>query len=641
MAKNETEQVDVVVVGTGWNGLICGKTYLDFEPEASLLFLDQGNSIGGVWSEENIYPTLYAQIRYGQFEYSFYPMRREGITADGYISGGTINKYLNDFAETYGLARRTRLRTKVDQVSRIASPGSGAAEEAEYVWRLSIEGGHPIECKKLIYASGATSHPVIPSWPSSAGFNAPIIHSADTGKHLDLIRSIKRATVVGAAKSAYDTVFLLLDAGVKVDWIIREDDRGSGPLAIMPPTILGLVNTMDFVATRMVGVLGASIMAADGVGYQFFHKTLLGDALRRAFWKTVNIIAEHHAGYSWNANAKKLRPLPHGNGIFWASSGLGAASVPNYWKTFHSGSCTVHRTEIEHLGDGNTIRLRSGDEVTTDCLLLCTGFDKSYQPFSQKLQRQCDLAPDPDPHEAARWAKLDVAAEKTVDEMFPVLRRPPQSLIPAASDSSNKYGRGGQTKGKDGSKTLLHHGPNRHYRRLISPSLASQGDRSVIFPGFIHSIYTPLVSEVQALWGVAFLLDMLELPARGAMEDEVALWHAWSRKRYPTQGRKHAYSIYDFLSYIDILLKDLGINTRRRLNPLAHLLVPARPRDFRGLLEEFRRVRAGKFDKQGYRIKLLHEGGPGRVGGQHRVVDVVVAKAISLLGSFSDDGRKV
>lgn len=222
--------------------------------------------------------------------------------------------------------------------------------------------------------------------------------------------------------------------------------------------------------------------------------------------------------------------------------------MPNYWKTFHSGSCTVHRTEIEHLGGGNRIRLRSGDEVTTDCLLLCTGFDKSYQPFSPELQRQCDLAPDPEPHEAARWAKLDVAAEKTVDEVFPVLRKPPQSLLPAAFDSSSRYGRVGQTKDKDDSRTLLHHGPNRHYRRLISPSLASQGDRSVIFPGFIHSIYTPLVSEVQALWGVAFLLDMLELPNRGAMEDEVALWNAWSRKRYPTQGRKHAYSIYDFLS---------------------------------------------------------------------------------------------
>lgn len=58
----------------------------------------------------------------------------------------------------------------------------------------------------------------------------------------------KRVVVLGAAKSAYDTVFLLLKAGKKVDWIIRED--GSGPLAIMPPRILGIFNTVDVMATR-------------------------------------------------------------------------------------------------------------------------------------------------------------------------------------------------------------------------------------------------------------------------------------------------------------------------------------------------------------------------------------------------------
>ncbi len=318
--SSAVERVEVVVVGAGmyrsmltysptnanrvdkgWNGLISAKTYLDFRPLANLLILDEQASIGGVWSSEKIYPSLYAQIKHGLFEYSFYPMRHEGITEDGYVSGDTIHTYLHDFAQDYGLLRRTRLRTTVTNVSRLAN-GS---------WRLEVAGKAPIECAKLIYASGATSHPVIPAW-SKNNFNSPIIHSSETGTHLEQINSIQSATVVGGAKSAYDTVFLLLNAGKKVDWIIRED--GSGPLAIMPPTLLGLANTMDVVTTRFVALMGSCIMSTDGAGHQFLQRTTLGRFISWLFWIIINWIADRHAGYSKSENAKKLRPMPHGNG---------------------------------------------------------------------------------------------------------------------------------------------------------------------------------------------------------------------------------------------------------------------------------------------------------------------------------------
>lgn len=90
--------------------------------------------------------------------------------------------------------------------------------------------------------------------------------------------------------------------------------------------------------------------------------------------------------------------------------------------------------------------------------------------------------------------------------------------------------------------------PWRLYRRLISPNLTEAGDRSVIFPGQIHSVYTPLVAELQALWGIAFMLGWIDVPQREEQELEIATWNAWTRKRYLEQGRKHAYSIYDYLA---------------------------------------------------------------------------------------------
>ena len=118
----------------------------------------------------------------------------------------------------HGLTSRLQLETNVIEVARATS---GA-------WVLRTNNGPEIECNKLIWAVGPASSPVLPEWPRR-GFSSPVIHSAETGTHLDRIEGIKTATVVGGAKSSFDAVYMLLKRGKKVDWIIRED--GAGPLA--------------------------------------------------------------------------------------------------------------------------------------------------------------------------------------------------------------------------------------------------------------------------------------------------------------------------------------------------------------------------------------------------------------------------
>ncbi|KLU92408.1 hypothetical protein MAPG_11354 [Magnaporthiopsis poae ATCC 64411] len=564
----QAEQFDVAVVGAGWNGLISAKTYLDFCPSARLVIIDDQATVGGVWSRARIYPTLFAQIKHGMFEYSFYPMRHEGITEDGYVSGETIHQYLVDFAHDFGLAARSRLSTTV----------TGVVQLPDRRWRLEIAGSAPIECEKLIYASGAVSHPVMPTWPTASSFTAPIIHSYDVGTHLDQLKAadVGTATVVGGAKSSYDTVFLLLKAGKRVHWIIR--DSGGGPLAIMPPTLLGRFNTMDVLTMGITTMMGACVFNTDGPVLHFLQRTLLGRFLAWLYWYIVNWLADSHAGYSKSENARKLRPLPHGNGMFWGNAGVGAASVPHFWRTFHSGDCTVHRAGIASLGDGNTIQLDDGSApFKTDYMILCTGFDKSYHVFDDATLRRCGLAVIMGPPK-----KEDIVMtryNKRYELMF-------FRLINLA----------GLCAFQDTCYCVRQ--PNRHYRWLISPTLAAEGDRSVYFPGFIHSIYTPVVSETQALWGVAFLLGLLDLPSKPEMERDVATWNVWTRKRYVVQGPKNAYGIYDFISYINVLLKDLGVTVHhRRRNEgswLSRLFAPTYPTLYTGMQEEFRQLVAEK-----------------------------------------------
>lgn len=206
--------------------------------------------------------------------------------------------------------------------------------------------------------------------------------------------------------------------------------------------------------------------------------------------------------------------------------------MPDYWKVFHAGDCTVHRGEIDSLADNNTVVLRSGERFETETMIMCTGFNRASTPFGDDLKPVCGLSGGPPgSEEENRWASLEVEANDTVDELLPVLSKPPLALERSRLASKKQFD-----------------GPSRHYRRLISPYLAAEGDRSLFFLCMLHTVSTPLVVEMQSLWGVAFMLGLLDVPSLADMEREAALWNVWTRKRYPGIGRTHSYAVFDFQS---------------------------------------------------------------------------------------------
>lgn len=203
------------------------------------------------------------------------------------------------------------------------------------------------------------------------------------------------------------------------------------------------------------------------------------------------------------------------------------SSVPNFWKVFHAGDVTVHRTSITSFVD-NKVNLADGTNIAADLVVLCTGWTDNLSTFEHGLRAEIGLPSNAD--FGAKWSELDAQADAKVDELLPNL-----ISIPHTTPASLKPG-------------SAEHRPWRLYRRLVSPAMANAGDRSIFFPGQIHSVFTPLVAELQALWGVAFLLGKLPVPSLSSMQEEVALWNSWTRKRYLAQGQKHAYSIYDYLA---------------------------------------------------------------------------------------------
>ena len=227
--------------------------------------------------------------------------------------------------------------------------------------------------------------------------------------------------------------------------------------------------------------------------------------------------------------------------VFWAHSGLGVVTLPDFWATLHGPNLTVVRDEIRTIKE-KTVHLKSGSTLKADYAVMCTGWGDHFAMFDTNHKSKIGLPANADntipplpsdtseknPAGPVDWKRYDAAAEKTVCDRLPFLANPPNPKQASLLDPRRQR------------KWRL-------YRRAIPVTLAEKGDRSIAILGQIHTVQTPLVSEVQSFWAILYLLGEIDLPDVDSMATEVSLWNAWTRRRYLNQGQKFPYSLYDFL----------------------------------------------------------------------------------------------
>lgn len=82
-------------------------------------------------------------------------------------------------------------------------------------------------------------------------------------------------------------------------------------------------------------------------------------------------------------------------------------------------------------------------------------------------------------------------------------------------------------------------------------------------------------------------MDAQAIPGAGLAMCKARKHHVSGLTDCDCPGRRHAYSIYDYLAYCDDLGRDLGIRTQRKKNMVLEMFQPYRPSDYRGLIEEY------------------------------------------------------
>jgi len=577
--------IDLLIIGAGPSGLCAAKTFLEYDPSADIVIVEAQSCLGGVWSKEQIYPTLQTNNLFSAIDFTDFPMDESfGIQPGQHVTGEAMNAYLCAYADHFALTSRIRFATRVLGVSRI---GDGAGWDV----RVSCQDKpiHQLQCRKLIVATGVLSVPHMPQLDGAEEFDAPYIHSSELGPKSDIFLkdpSVHTVAVLGGGKSAYDAVYLAASTGHKVEWIIRKSGRG--PVWVFPThTFLGPFKAWrERLVTRRILSFMSPCVFPDFSGLSwlknFLHFNSLGRAISTKFWSLIHADTLRDCRYREEPCLNILEPEQN---PFWYGTASGTLNNGKDFTSFiKSGQVKIHRQDIDHLSK-ETVHLGDGSELAVDSLVASTGFSAKPRVSFEPPSLHSDLGlptTDLDSTQEQFWAQQDAQADVAIGTQYPRLLVGPHKS--PGSESPKEFNPGMSAEAK--------YTPWRLYRGVAPPGLTAAGDHSLVFIGMFSNIANTIRLEVQCLWALAYLngkLASVDQDVRdGRIFQEAATFQRFTQHRAPYgHGRFYPDLVFDQLPYWDMLLHDLGLQTRRKSGVLREIFEPYTQADYRGLTQEW------------------------------------------------------
>lgn len=490
----------------------------------------------------------------GSYEFPDYPMSTKvyGVKPGGHIPGAVLHRYLTDFAREFGILDRMQFKTTVNKVEPTSDDG----------WTLTVKtpgGERQVKTAKLILATGLTSTPNIPVYQGAEQFGNPFFHAKDFCVKAPELAGSKNVVVVGGAKSAYDVAYAMVESGATVDLVIRPN--GHGPVWIAPRYVTPLKKRIDTILNVRFMSWFSPCPWGQEDGYpmarRFLANTAIGRFIVRNFWKVMGQDVLDNNKYESHPELEKLKPW---HSVFWIGSGL---SILNYdtdiFAMVKSGKIRVHVEEVDHLDPGKVV-LASGKSLDADVLICSTGWKKESTIKFAGLDK-AGLGLDLPQEERAQ---LSAEFDEKVLNMFPILKEQPQLHFQPAPAN-----------------------PLRYYRFMVPPTFLEK--RNLAFAGMISSVSTSICATAQGIWISEFMDGSLDRMAKTKEEvtQEVMLHTQWGKWRYPCgYGASLPDFVFEGIPYVDMLLKDLGLENHRKGSFFAELTSPYTPYDYVGLLDE-------------------------------------------------------
>ncbi|KAH8805407.1 hypothetical protein F5884DRAFT_736448 [Xylogone sp. PMI_703] len=577
---NYPGEVDLLIVGAGLHGLAIAKTYVQVNPDAHILVVDQAESIGGSWAKERLYPGLKTNNIFGSYEFGDFPMipERYGVKTKGHIPGAVVHAYLCDFAAHFGIDSCIRFETKVTSAT--------LREDSKWIIGLhSIDGlkapAKTVVANKLVIATGLTSEPHIPIFPGQGEFESLVVHSKQLKSRANELISCKEFVVLGGNKSAWDACYSAARAGSHVHMVIRPS--GGGPSYLWPrkfswgPFNLSLAILS---ATRLFMPFDPTPYGKRGslawMRY-FLHETSLGQKICFYFWNKLDAHIKKLNGYNTHPELKKLEPWTT---PFWMGNSLSIHNYDTNWfNLVREGKISVHVANVVSLSK-RKIHLSNEEILDADALVCCTGW-KSEPSIQFNLYHEGNI--------------LDIKTPlNNNDPEFLIAKREIYNDIGYLSSIPRRTENAPFIKDRYTEAPLASY---KLYRMIVPYQPIFLENRNFAFIGLHSSIHAVILAQAQALWITAYFQHKVghlnaSSPNFQQVRHEAILDSVYGKLRRPNEcggaAGKYPDLVFDSLPYADVLLGDLGLDSQRKGNWWKELFETYRPCDYRGIVDEWR-----------------------------------------------------
>lgn len=501
-------------------------------------------------------------------------MSTEGFNlADDHIPGEHVNQYLQDYAKCFNLWKHIRLNCNV----------VSAVDEGDRGWTIAVEqesasskSTYEVKTAKLVVATGLTSEPFLPTMTGKGSFQRPIYHTSELAKNENGLGPFDRVVLLGGAKFSWDIACAYAVRGVQVDWVIRQS--GHGACWMVPNRLTPLKIIPEFLLqTRLITWLSPCIWAQGFTNIRsFFNQHWLGRKIVDAFHGKVQHSAEEINGYDRHPETAKLKPW---DDIFFIGTNRGLLNYGlDFFEFVRNGQIRVHVADIARLSEGK-VHLSNDHDLDADVLICGTGWKDTPQ-LNFVTKKELGLPG----HVAPSFRRYIAKADSEILQMFPKLQQQPRPrhTIETMDD-----------------KTQVKSEPYRLYRFMVPPAFIES--RTLAFAGAYRSPATTLLAQAQALWITAFFDK--QLPSLVKLDDagterimyETVLHTQFGKWRYSRGfGARFPDMFFDSLPYCDLMLKDIGIENRRKKSWWAERFTPYMPSDYVGIVDEYKILKTAK-----------------------------------------------
>ena len=196
-----TDEVDVVLIGGGFGGLLTGARLRQLGVE-DICVIEKGGDFGGTWYW-NRYPGVACDIE----SYVYLPLLEEldYVPVEKYSRGSEIFAHCKAIAEKYDLYRDVYFQTEVTEVRW---------DEDSSRWIVATDRGDAIRARFVCLANGFLQKPKLPGIPGVETFEGHAFHTSrwdynytggDASGNLTGLRG-KRVGIIGTGASAVQVV---------------------------------------------------------------------------------------------------------------------------------------------------------------------------------------------------------------------------------------------------------------------------------------------------------------------------------------------------------------------------------------------------------------------------------------------------